>query len=127
MERYDYFAAVKGDVKNFLGCNVGLNKFEDRDSLADYLNDVLWTEDSVTGNGSGSYTFNAREAEEYLCHNWGLLAEAMEEFGCTIDKLGMGPKWADVTIRCYLLGRAISEVLNDMEEAGELVYSDSVE
>lgn len=120
MGKYDYFAAVKEDVKNFLENNIDLKKFKDRDDLVDYLNDKLWTIDSVTGNGSGSYTFSAWEAEENLCGNWELLAEAMEEFGCAIDKLKEGPEWADVTIRCYLLSQAIEEVVPAMwDEAHE--------
>lgn len=35
-------------------------------SLSDLWNvyDELWIDDSVTGNGSGSYTFNSYKAEE---------------------------------------------------------------
>lgn len=44
-------------------------------------NDTLFACDSVTGNASGSYTFNTWTAEEYLCHNWELLGEALTEFG----------------------------------------------
>ncbi len=29
-----------------------------------------------------------------------------------------GAEWADVTIRCYLLGSAISEVLDELESDG---------
>lgn len=32
----------------------------------------------VTGNGSGSYTCDAYEAEENLCHNLDLLKDAAE-------------------------------------------------
>ena len=71
--------------------------------------------DSVTGNASGSYTFNAWKAEEYLCHNWDLLAEAIEEFGGNTDILRAGAKSCDVTIRCYLLGQCIAAALDELE------------
>ena len=81
------------------------------------LNDELWIEDSVTGNASGSYYCNAYKAEESIAHNWGLLEEALDEFGQNnINVIEKGAEWADVTIRCYLLGLAISEVLDDLEE-----------
>lgn len=80
----------------------------------------LWTADSVTGNASGSYYCNAWKAEEALCHNWDLLADALEEFGGDTDILRQGPEACDVTIRCYLLGECLSEVLDELEEAGDL-------
>jgi hypothetical protein len=71
----------------------------------------------VTGNASGSYTFNAWKAEEYLCHNLDLLGEALAEFGCEPNYITeKGAEACDVTIRCYLLGQAISEVLSEMLE-----------
>lgn len=75
--------------------------------------------DSVTGNASGSYTFNTWTAEEYLCHNWELLGEALTEFGCDMSYLEKGAEACDVTIRCYLLGQAISEVLDEIETEEE--------
>lgn len=66
---------------------------------------------SVTGNASGSYTFNTWKAEEYLCHNLNLLAEANEEFGSNSDILSDGAEVCDVIIRCYLLSRAINKPL----------------
>ena len=81
------------------------------------LNDELWIEDSVTGNASGSYYCNAYKAEESIAHNLDLLEEALDEFGQNnINVIEKGAEWADVTIRCYLLGLAIYEVLDDLEE-----------
>ena len=37
--------------------------------LYDDLYDILWFDDSVTGNGSGSYTFDAHYASECLVGN----------------------------------------------------------
>ncbi len=114
MQRYNYFKAVCADVRDFIKENINAADFSDREELEEHLNDVLWAEDSVTGNASGSYTFSTYEAEENLCHNLDLLKEAYDEFGGAPDFCD--PESCDVTIRCYLLGSAIAEVLNDMEE-----------
>ena len=119
MERYDYFAAVKEDVLNYINENGIVVTSENRDEVEQELNYTLFTCDSVTGNASGSYTFNAWKAEEYLCHNWDLLVEALTGFGCDMSYLERGAEACDVTIRCYLLGQAISEVLDEVETEEE--------
>ena len=43
-----------------------------------------------------------------------LLKEALEEFGCDIGYLEKGAEACDVTIRCYLLSSAISEVIDKL-------------
>lgn len=128
MERYDYLEAVKEDVKQYINDEITLTDYSDRDELEEFLNETLWDEDSVTGNGSGSYTISTWESEENICHNLELLAEAMEEFACSAkDILEKGAEWCDVTIRCYLLSRAIGEVLDDMEEELEKAFSEEEE
>ncbi len=127
MEKYNYLEAVKEDVKEYIDNEITLKDFSDRDELEEKLNDDLWMDDSVTGNDSGSYTFNTYEAEENICHNLDLLAEACKEFDCEADFLENGAEWADVTIRCYLLGQAISEVLDDMEEELEEAFTEEEE
>ena len=115
MEKYNYLEVVKEDVLNYIKEKVSFEDFEDRDELEEHLNYVLWTEDSVTGNGSGSYTYNTYESAENLTHNWDLLEEALYEFGeDDINPIKKGEEWCDVTIRCYLLSQAISEVLDEI-------------
>lgn len=115
---YNYYEAVKDDVREYIENEINLNEWRgNREGLEEKLNDDLWTCDSVTGNASGSYTFNTWKAEENLCHNLDLLEEALDEFGS--DKgylLENGAEAADVTIRCYLLGSTIAEVLDELEE-----------
>ena len=50
---------------------------------AEQIMDEAWTADSVTGNGSGSYTFNTWEAQQNLSELiWGEeLLEMYKEFG----------------------------------------------
>ena len=127
MTNYNYLENIKTDVKEYIDNEINLKDFSDREELEEKLNDTLWTEDSVTGNASGSYYCNSWKAEEALAHNWDLLAEAMKEFGCEVDLLEKGAEWADVTIRCYLLGQAIGEVLDEMEEELEEAFADDEE
>lgn len=121
---YDYREAMTEDVKHWITDEVNLADWtEDREGLEQQLNNDLWTADSVTGNGSGSYTFNRVQASLYVLDNMDLLQEAIDEFAT--DPATVGDKfisedweWFDVTIRCYLLGSIISDVLNEMEENG---------
>lgn len=114
--RYDYIEAVKDDVREYIDNNINLDNWAGNiDGLADHLNDELFIEDSVTGNASGSYTFSTWQAEEYLAHNWDILEDALSEFGqIDVNPIEKGAEWCDVTIRCYLLSRAIDEVLGDV-------------
>lgn len=114
MEKYDYLSAVESDIREYIENNVDFHDYSDLDEMKEDLNEKLFVEDSVTGNASGSYTFNTWKAEEYLCHNLDLLAEANEAFGGSSDILSDGAEMCDVTIRCYLLGQAIENVAPDM-------------
>lgn len=127
MTNYNYLEAVTSDVLDYIKEEINLDEWKgNRDGLEEKLNDELWTVDSVTGNASGSYTFNTWEAEENLAHNWDLLAEALDEFGQDgTDVLKQGAEAMDVTIRCYLLGQAIAEALDELEE--ELAEDDEDE
>ena len=120
MERYDYRQAVCEDIRTYIEDNDIKVTSENKEELQEELNDTLWVEDSVTGNASGSYTFNAWKAEEYVCHNLDLLGEALEEFGCSPDYMAKnGAEACDVTIRCYLLGQCLDSVLSDLAEESE--------
>ena len=126
---YDYEMAVREDVQQAIEDNYTEDEIiqhlaEDRDGWQEELYDDLWVDDSVTGNASGSYTFNSYEAEQNIAGNWGLLSEALDEFGESgADAIGNGAEWCDVTIRCYLLGGALRSVLDEYEER----YADEIE
>lgn len=114
---YNYLEAVTDDVREYIENEIDLADWKgDRDGLEEKLNDDLWTVDSVTGNGSGSYTFSTWQAEENLAHNWDVLEEALAEFGYDENPIEKGAEWCDVTIRCYLLGQAIAAALDELEE-----------
>ena len=119
--KYDYLKNVREDVLNYIKENYEKEDFANLEY--NELYDEMWIADSVTGNASGSYTCNTWEAEKNICHNMDLLIDALEEFGyLTIDGLNEvirkirsnGAEWADVTIRCYLLGQALQEVLDEL-------------
>ena len=114
---YDYREAMRADVREAIDERYTHEELREmgKDEAFEKLNDDLWVDDSVTGNASGSYTFNSYEAEENICHNMDLLGEALTEFGCGADYLmNNGAEACDVTIRCYLLGGILSEVLDEV-------------
>ena len=113
---YDYLEAEKEDVLDYIKENIDFSSFEYIEELEEELNEELWSEDSVTGNASGSYTYNRYLAAEYIAHNLDLLGEALEAFGCDASSIEKGAEWCDVTIRCYLLSSAISEALKEIED-----------
>lgn len=120
---YNYLENVKEDIKEYLKNNYDVETVEEIEEIdKEKLYDELFIEDTVTGNASGSYTFSTYEAEENICHNLELLKEALEEFGGDYGEvLEKGAEYCDVTIRCYLLGNAIEEAIQElMEEVEEI-------
>ena len=130
MQKYNYLEAVKDDVKTWLVDNSSQfeeikdnNKIDgviDWDGVKDDLNETLWNEDSITGNGSGSYTFNSKKAREYILDGDGLqyLEDLVEEGLLTYESIGKDVtnydfESLDVSIRCCLLSQAIEEVITD--------------
>lgn len=119
--KYDYFKSIKEDVKDYINNNIYLKKYKG-ENLKQILNDDLFGDDRITGNTSGSYTFNKYEAEENLCHNLDLLKDAADYFGEDIgDLIKQGAEACDVTIRCYLLPQAINEVLDKYNDDDEFL------
>ena len=115
---YNYLEELKSDVRNYIKeAASDYMDCEDMDELRDSLYDNLWNEDSVTGNGSGSYTFNREEAKKYVSDNLDLMVEAykdLDSIESLVDDLeALDFETIDVTIRCYLLSQALDEVLED--------------
>ena len=130
MQKYNYLEAVKDDVKTWLVDNS--SQFEeikdnnkiagaiDWDGVKDDLNEILWSEDYITGNGSGSYTFNREKAREYVLDGDGLqyLEDLVNEGWLTYEDIGKDVtnynfESLDVSLRCYFLSQAIEEVVTD--------------
>ena len=113
---YSYRKAVKEDVREWI---------EDNNAELDYdtIYEGCWIDDSVTGNGSGSYTFNRNgartnffrdlDSEDYIYN-------MCEEGFTTTEEVGKHIvngdwEWIDVIIRCYLLGEVVQDVIDEME------------
>lgn len=119
MEKYDYYKNVREDIKQRLNEWLDFNKingYSDIDEVINAVYDDFFNSDSVTGNGSGSYTFNSWAAEENLCHNMDLLKEALNEFGGELNDYIDSAEACDVTIRCYVLGQLVGEVVKEFVE-----------
>lgn len=110
MEKYDYRAAVKADILEWLKDN---QTGHINDERREEIYDELFTADSVTGNGSGSYTFNTWQAEENICHNLDLIKEVIAEFGPATKEKACSAEYWDVSIRCYLLGEMLGEAVEE--------------
>lgn len=123
---YNYYEAMKEDVLNAIHDYFTDEELSvlDREEIEEKLNDELWIDDSVTGNGSGSYTFNSYKAKEYVTDNDELCREALQEFCVDSDTVAdhfLSGDWEyfDVTIRCYLLAQVLDEVLDEIEAETE--------
>lgn len=113
---YDYRYEETQDIIDYIKENIDLKDFT-REELEEKLYDDLFTEDSVTGNASGSYYCNAYKAWEALWGNLDLLGEALSEFGNDPAYLmEQGEEACDVTIRCYLLPECISAALDEFDD-----------
>ena len=116
-ETYDYEQAVKSDILEYVKDNIDFEDYDTFNDLEEYLNDEVINEDSITGNNSGSYTFNTYQAEEYLCHNLDLLSDVLKEFemdGSVLIK--KGAEHCDVAIRVYLYPQCLGAVLFKIED-----------
>ena len=127
---YDYREAMKIDIAQRILDEITVDDLvgEDDDSFNEKLNEDLWGDDSVTGNGSGSYTFSRARAAENVQGNVDLVREMIREFGCEageiVDRFLDGEwEWFDVSIRCYLLGEMISTVVHDLVELGAIRFA----
>ena len=128
MEKYNYRRVMRDDVMDYIKENYTaeelknhLSTFDAKYDFSEQLHNEMWIDDSVTGNASGSYTFNTWQAEENLCHNLDLLEEALAEFGGNYSEaFEKGAEYCDVTIRCYLLSTTIWDsldiIIDELEE-----------
>lgn len=131
---YNYLENVINDAKAAILENMNDWHFTDREELEEIANDNLWADDNVTGNGSGSYTFNREAAKEYVIGSddgMDTLRDAVCEFDCEHEAFTAFLKndweYLDVTIRCYLLGQAISAAIDELEEKREIKYPEEEE
>lgn len=84
---------------------------KEKEDAANELYEQLVNEDSVTGNASGTYTFNILRAERNLVGNWTVLQSAIEEINPGFDAIKQGAEACDVLVRIYLLPTAIDNAI----------------
>lgn len=111
---YDYKDAVKSDIKQYLKEN-SITPAKIKKGLFDYdsIYSEIFVSDSVTGNASGSYWCNSYKAKCCLWGNTDLLEEACSEFDC---KISASEETNDVSIRCYLCGEILSEIIAECKD-----------
>lgn len=126
---YSYLEMVTEDViqwlRENLKDNLGYFACEDEDLIfgffpsqenAEILGDLLWDDDSVTGNGCGSYTCNRAKAKEYVIANMDEVLEAIQDLCVEDAEIGhrfikQDWEWFDVVTRCNVLYRACEDAL----------------
>lgn len=123
---YNYLESIKEDIKEYAITEEIKEQIKngERNEVEQQLNDDLWIDDAITGNASGSYYCNSYKAKEALEGNEDLIREMVSEFCIDAEEVTkhfLDGDWEyfDVSVRCYLLGQAISEVLDEIEEEQE--------
>ena len=116
MNYNDYYQQVKNDaiaaIDEQFDCG-----YWDGDTEWDVVYDNIFVDDAVTGNGSGSYFFNAAKAREAVADAiWDeKVLNALSEIGVDGDQLAdylrdNDPESIDVCIRCAMIGEVYAEV-----------------
>ena len=121
--RKSYLEQMTSDIMNYVITDEIREQVKsgNREEVEEQLFDECWIDDSITGNGSGSYYFNREAAKEQVLANMSLLMEAVHEFCMNAEEVMQlmydeNYESLDVTIRCYLLGEAIASALDKVEE-----------
>ena len=119
---YNYYEAVRADIREYIKNEVDFDdlEIEDSEDLAEYIQDELCNEDSITGNISGSYTINSNLAKEYVMDNLDLLGEVCDEYCVSYEEVGKcfineDFEVLDVYIRCYVLGAVAYDVAEEYD------------
>ena len=116
MNYNDYYQQVKNDaiaaIDEQFDCG-----YWDGDTEWDVVYDNIFVDDAVTGNGSGSYFFNAAKAREAVADAiWDeKILNALSEIGIDSDRIAdylrdNDAESLDVCIRCAMLGEVYGEI-----------------
>lgn len=119
----DYIKAVAADAAEV----IGYGEYDHCETVEDVMDD-LWIDDAVTGNGSGSYTFNTAAAAENVADLvWDpdfsdALADICADLGALVKD---GPEAVDVTARCLALGYAYADIEAAWDERREIIEAEA--
>lgn len=116
MNYNDYYQQVKNDaiaaIDEQFDCG-----YWDGDTEWDVVYDNFFVDDGVTGNGSGSYFFNAAKAREAVADAiWDeKILNVLSEFGISGDRIAQylrdgDAESLDVCIRCAMLSKVYGEI-----------------
>lgn len=114
---YDYKQAVHDDVLN------ALQEINTEEYTEYQLFELLYNDDYVTGIASGSYTMSRYKAQCNLINNQDLVEEAIDSGLITEVRDIIDAEKIDVIIRCLILERDFSEILNDFKiKRGDILW-----
>ena len=116
---YDYRAAIRHDIKEWIAENCMLDAL--RPQLAYDWNGTLEKLENqmraqITGRDCWSHTSNRWQAEENLCHNLDLLEAACRDYDVVPDL--NNPQACDVLIREHEWGFVFASVMDEIEFRG---------
>lgn len=123
MNRQEYIEQMRDDIIEYVKDN-SIELFDEDGNVdegaKDKLYDDLWIEDSVTGNGSASYTFSSAKAHENIIGAEDVIRDMCEEWGIDSGDLAYhflneDWEWFDVSIRCYLLAGALDLACDELQ------------
>lgn len=109
-----YLEEVVEDIENYIPdyyTEEEYNQYAEDGELASMIKDDMWAEDGVTGNYSGSYTFDIEARDNILNDKFETIVKAIEEGMYDAESLGkaiVDDDWEtlDVVCRCYVLYEA---------------------
>lgn len=114
-ERYNYEKALYDDIKDYIKDNINIKEYNDSEDLYDALDEVMWCEDCITGNGPYGYT-DEDTCAKYVGDNLKLGFEALHEFCVKLRDIpdDSPSRYIDSTIRCYLFHSVLQQVVDDL-------------
>lgn len=116
-----YTTDLLTDIREYIDENINYADYESLDHLRNYLNDELWANDDITGNGpnGGYYSSTADARERFFDDAFDNFEEVVSELSdpsTVMEHFLEGDwDWFDTLVRCYLLGGCIDSVLDDIE------------
>lgn len=118
MLKENYIEELEDDIREVISIEFEEDELKEM-SESDFREKIelldLYNHDDVTGNASGSYTFNSWQAEENICHMWNEIQDMIDDGFITIDSFQYGAEGIDVALRCYFLDEALENVISEME------------
>lgn len=115
----NFLNEVRNDLKQMIIDNYPTRK-ELEEADRDTIYDDAFIDDSVTGNGSGSYYFNTGKSRENVINNEEVVEEMIDEFGVDMREHWNDWEFLDVSCRCYLPGQVdIEKLIEEIKEEND--------